>query len=171
MKQSRSLKVAGYIRVSDETQVDGHSLQAQDTEIQRWCQHRGHQLVYIYREEGKSAHTERIERRPQLMALLRDAEAGFYDLVVVHSIDRWSRNVGVQRQALQRLGKAGVGFASAGEDIDFTTPAGRLLLTTMGGVAEFFSDQLGFHVKKSQRVRGGQVHPSGQAVLPYLTGL
>ena len=161
MKQSRHLRVAGYIRVSDESQIEGHSLDAQRTEIRRWCEQRGYDLVRIYIELGKSAHTDRIERRPQLVALLRDAEAGQFDIVVVHNIDRWSRNVGVQRQALQRLVNAKVGFASVSEDIDFTTAAGRLLLTTMGGVAEFFSDQLGFHVKKSQRVRADSGLPGG----------
>ena len=68
-------------------------------------------------------------------------------------LDRWARNVGVQRQALQRLGDAKVGFASVTEDFDFTSPNGRLLLTMLGGVAEFFSDQLGVHVAKSQRHR------------------
>jgi len=95
MKQ-RKLRVAGYIRVSHESQVEGHSLDAQRTEIQRWSEQRDNELVRIYKEEGKSAHTDRIERRPQLMALLQDAEAGLFDIVVVHNIDRWSRNVGVQ---------------------------------------------------------------------------
>ena len=84
MKQSRRLKVAGYIRVSDESQVEGHSLDAQRTEIRRWSEQRENELVRIYEEEGKSAHTDRIERRPQLMALLQDAEAGQFDIVVVH---------------------------------------------------------------------------------------
>ena len=68
-------------------------------------------------------------------------------------LDRWARNVGVQRQALQRLGDAKVSFASATEDFDFTSPDGRLFLTMIGGVAEFFSDKRGVHVSKSQRQR------------------
>lgn len=87
------------------------------------------------------------------MALLQDAKADKFDIVVVHTIDRWSRNVGVQRQALQMLGDAKVGFASVTEDFDFTTPSGKLMLTMIGGVAEFFSDQLGVHVAKAQRYR------------------
>ena len=58
----------------------------------------------IYADEGVSAHTEKIEKRPQLMALLEGARRGEFDVVIVHTIDRWSRNVGVQRQALQQLG-------------------------------------------------------------------
>ena len=86
----------------DESQVEGHSLDAQRKEITRWCKQNDYELVRIYSEEGRPAHTERIDRRGELVALLRDAEAGDFDVVVVHNIDRWSRNVGVQRQALQR---------------------------------------------------------------------
>ena len=69
-----------------------------------------------------SAHTEQIERRPQLPALLDDASRGEFDVAIVHTLDRWSRSVGIQRQARQRLGDANVGFASVTESIDFTTP-------------------------------------------------
>ena len=59
-------RAAAYIRVSDESQVEGYSLEAQRAEITRWCQRRGYDLVKVYVEEGKSAHTDRIDRRPQL---------------------------------------------------------------------------------------------------------
>ena len=80
----------------------------------------------------ESAQTERIDRRKELMALLKDAKAGLFDDVVVHTTDRWARNIGAQSQALQRLAEAGVGFASVNEDIDFTSPEGRLLLIMLG---------------------------------------
>ncbi len=82
-------------------------------------------------------------------------------------IDRWARNVGVQRQALQRLGDARVGFASVSENVDFTTSHGKLLLTMMGGVAEFFSDQLAAHVSKAQRHRAGLGLPVGPLPFGY----
>jgi len=131
--------------------VDGYSLDAQRKEIERWCERHGYELITVYADEGISAHTENIKERPQLMKLLEDAKKGYFDCVVVHTLDRWARNVGVQRQALKLLGECNVGFASVTEDFDFSTPSGKLLLTTMGGVSEFFSDQLGVHVKKAQK--------------------
>ena len=119
-------------------------------------------MVQVYVEEGESARTERIDRRPKLVALLRDAKGDLFDIVAVHTIDRWSRDVGLQRQALLMLGDAGIGFASVMEDFDFTTPGGKLLLTMICGVAEFFSDQPGVHVSKDRRYRasaGMQVGP------------
>ena len=151
VKQGLAIRVVAYIRVSDESQVDGYSLDAQKNEIQRWCERHKYELITIYADEGISANTENIRERPQLMKLLEDAKKGIFDSVVVHTLDRWARNVGVQRQALKLLGECNVGFASVTEDFDFSTPAGKLLLTTMGGVSEFFSDQLGVHVRKAQK--------------------
>ena len=151
VKQGSTIRVIAYIRVSDESQVDGYSLDAQSKEIERWCERHGYELIAVYADEGISAHTENIKERPQLMKLLEDAKKGCFDCVVVHTLDRWARNVGVQRQALKLLGECNVGFASVTEDFDFSTPAGKLLLTTMGGVSEFFSDQLGVHVRKAQK--------------------
>ncbi len=138
-KKTSNKRVAAYLRVSDPSQVEKYSLDAQRADIERWCKRHGHELVQVYVEEGKSARSERIDRRPKLVALLRDSKADQFDIVLVHTIDRWSRNVGVQRQALQMLGDAGVGFASVMEDFDYTTPSGKLMLTMIGGVAEFFS--------------------------------
>lgn len=136
----------GYVRVSSEMQLEGHSLAAQRNEIARFCERERHERLRIYADEGVSAHTDLIEKCPQLAALLDDVATGAFDLVIVHTIDRWARNVGVQRQALQWLGAANVGFASVTESIDFSTPAGKLMLTMIGGVSEFFSDQLAVQV-------------------------
>src|SRR5687768_16718569 len=108
-------RVAAYVRVSDLSQVEGYSLEAQRAEIEKWARARGLRLVAVYSEEGVSAHSDDIARRPQLTQLLSDAGKTF-DLVAVHTLDRWARNVGVQRQALQRLGECGAGFASVTED-------------------------------------------------------
>ena len=166
-KRNSQMRVAAYLRVSDPSQVEKYSLDAQLADIKRWCQRLGHELVQVYVEDGKSARTERMDRRPKLVGLLGDARTDQFDIVVVHMLDRWSRNVGVQRQALQMLGDAGVGFASVMEDFDFTTPSGKLMLTMIGGVAEFFSDQLGVHVSKAQRYRASIGLPVGPIPFGY----
>lgn len=165
----RHQRVAAYVRVSSEEQTEGHSLDAQRREIRRYCERHQFELVKVYADEGVSAHTDKIEARPQLVALLEDARQRQFDVVVVHTIDRWARNVGVQRQALQHLGDFNVGFASVTENIDFTTPAGKLMLTMIGGVSEFFSDQLAVHVSKGQRERAEKGLPVGPIPFGYIT--
>lgn len=142
MSQLRN-RAAGYIRVSDESQVDGHSLEAQRQEIARHCDVHRYNLLRIYADEGVSAYTDRIEARPQFAQLLNDAENGMYDIVIVHTMDRWARRSAVQTQTLERLGKARVGFVSITENIDYTTPHGKLVLNFLGATSEFSSARLG----------------------------
>ena len=66
------MKATAYIRVSNTEQVDGHSLEAQERAIGEYCRTRGWELVTVYREEGKSAHTDSIHKRPIFRQLLDD---------------------------------------------------------------------------------------------------
>ena len=66
-------RAGAYIRVSSESQVDGHSLDAQERLFYEICKARGWQPVKIYREEGKSAHVDAISKRPVFRQLLDDA--------------------------------------------------------------------------------------------------
>ena len=159
----------GYIRVSTEDQTQGYSLDAQRTEIARYCERKGYELVRIYADEGVSAHTDKISKRPALSRLIDDAVQSQFDVVIVHTLDRWARNMRVQTEALQILGEAHVGFASVTENIDYTTPEGRLMLTMIGGFAEFFSAQLARHVKKGVRRRVEHGLPNGSVPFGYLS--
>jgi len=168
-KSGQHTRAVGYIRVSDESQIEGYSLDAQKREISEWCRAQGLDLLHFYEEEGESAFKESIEKRPKLVALLDATEAREFSVVVVHTLDRWARKAVVQVQACHRLGMSEVGFASVRENIDMTTPVGRLTLTLMGGINEFFSDQLGEHVKKAQRQRIAEGLPAGPCPFGYPT--
>ena len=146
-------RAVGYIRVSDSSQVEGHSLDAQRLEIVRYCERQGYELVEVYADEGVSAYTDQLSKRPAFSRMLDDAESSRFDVLVVHAIDRFARRASVQASALERLGQAGVGFVSIVESFDFTAPSGKLLLTILSGANEFFSAQQGVHISKSKRRR------------------
>ena len=97
--------------------------------------------------------------------MLADAEAGRFDVVVVHKLDRFARNLRVTLETLDRLERAGVGFVSITENMDFSTPMGRVVLTTMGGFAQFYSDNLSTETKKGKRERKAQGLYNG--LLPF----
>ena len=169
MKGSReSVRAAGYVRVSDESQVEGHPLDAQRREIKRYCEAQGYELVVIYADEGVSAYTDQIEARPQFAKLLKDAEAHIFNVVIVHTIDRWARKSAVQAEALQRLGNANIGFVSVTENMDYTTPHGKWMLTMMGANSELSSALIGIHVKKAQRQRAELGLPLGDIPFGYV---
>ena len=87
---------------------------------------------------------------------IEDAEAHRYDVLVVHKIDRFSRNLKVTLECLDKLGKAGVGFVAIENNIDYTTPMGKLMLQMQGALAEFYSGNLSEEVKKGLSERRAQ---------------
>jgi len=143
-----AVRAVPYIRVSDSSQVDGHSLDAQERLFRQLCETRGWEPGAVYREEGKTAHVDAIARRPVFRQLLDDAAKGLFDVVVVHTLDRWARNLRVQLEAMSMLTKAGVGFVSISEQIDWSTAHGRLQAQILGSFAEYFSEALSNHIKK-----------------------
>ena len=151
------MRAAGYIRVSDASQVDGYSLAAQERQFTEYCEGKGWPTASIYREEGRSARYESIRKRPVFQQLLDDARAGKFDVVIVHTLDRWSRNSKVLLESVAILDEANVGLVSITENLDWSTPEGRLVAKTLGNFSEFFSDMLAKHTKKGidERARQG----------------
>jgi len=168
MKPSKGNRAFGYIRVSDRDQVQGHSLEAQESGIRQWCERNGYDTVRIFAEEGKSAHVDEIHKRPVFKPMLDAVVRHETDIVVVHTLDRWARKLGVQCEAFRILANVEVGFSSVMENTDMFTPSGRLMLNTIGSHNEFFSDQLGLHVRKSLKVRAESGLHNGPAPFGYI---
>ncbi len=147
--QGDSTLAAIYVRVSSKEQVEGYSLDAQRRACREFCASRGYQVVAEYADEGISAHTDNLAKRPDFSRMLADAEAGQFGVVVCHKMDRFARRLRVTLECLERLGKARVAFASVSEpDLDYTTPQGFLFLTMLGGLAEWYSRNLSTETKK-----------------------
>jgi DNA invertase Pin-like site-specific DNA recombinase len=86
----------------------------------------------VYREKASGAKTD----RPELAKLLRKLEPG--DVVLVTRLDRLARSTRDLLNVLASITERGAGFRSL-KDLwaDTTTPHGRLMLTVLGGLAEF----------------------------------
>jgi DNA invertase Pin-like site-specific DNA recombinase len=107
--------------------TDGQSLESQLTQLQGCCK--------VFAEKISGAVTE----RPALKRLLRAVEAG--DTVIVTRLDRLTRSTRDLLNILATLTEKKVGFRSLAEGrADTTTPHGRLMVTLLGGVAEFERD-------------------------------
>lgn len=142
------MKVAGYARVSSREQVEGYSLDAQIRAIEAYCAARGWEPPTMYVDEGRSAYTDVTAQRPRFSAMLDAAEGQQYGAIVVHKLDRFARSLLVTLRELQRLEKSGVAFASISEDMNFTTPIGRVILATLAAFAEYYSRNLSNEVNK-----------------------
>ncbi len=161
------MRAVAYIRVSDPSQIEGHSLDAQERLFRELCKSRGWEALRIYREEGKSAHVDAIARRPVFRQLLDDAAKGEFDVVVIHTLDRWARNQRVLLESLAILGKHGVGLVSITENIDYSTPQGKLFTQMLGSFAEYFSSSLATHIEKGQGERANMGRHAGGVPFGY----
>src|SRR5438309_9888957 len=112
----------GYARVS----TDGQSVEAQVRQLtQAGCRK-------VFREVASGAKTDRA----QLRRLLDQLGAG--DVVTVTRLDRLARSTRDLLNTLAAITAKQAGFRSLGDTwADTTTPHGRLMLTVLGGLAEF----------------------------------
>ena len=89
LKKSTAL----YVRVSTDRQaLEGESLRAQEEILKEYCKNSGISEYKIYRDEGCSA-KQKYNKRPVMMKLLSDIEAGKIHQVLFIKLDRWMRNV------------------------------------------------------------------------------
>jgi DNA invertase Pin-like site-specific DNA recombinase len=112
----------GYARVS----TDGQSLASQDAQLHAaGC-------AKVYAEKISGARSD----RPELAKALKRLGPG--DVLMVARLDRLARSTRDLLNILDAIAKAGAGFKSLGDAwADTTTPHGRLMLTVLGGLAEF----------------------------------
>ena len=150
------MKAALYAGVSSEEQTEGYSIDAQRRAFAVLCESKEWIPCREYVDEGKSARTENINRRPAFKEAITDALEHQYDILVVHKVDRFSRKLSVTLEYFNKLVKAEVGFLSITEQMDFTTPWGKFTLSMLGGLAELYSDNLSFETKKGWQERREQ---------------
>src|ERR1017187_623777 len=120
-----------YSRVS--TLNHGQDPEVQSREIREYCQRRGWPLVGEYVDAGISGAKE---RRPQLDRLIADAHKRKFEVIVVWKFDRFARSVSHLLRALENFRALGIEFVSLSEQIDTSTPTGKMVFTVLGAVAE-----------------------------------
>jgi DNA invertase Pin-like site-specific DNA recombinase len=123
-------RVALYARVS--------TLLAQDPEMQllelrEYASHRGWTVMgeYVDRTAGAK------ESRPALNRLMADAHQRKFDVIVVWKIDRFGRSLRHLVNALAELEGRGIAFVSLRDNLDLSTPSGRLMFQVGAAMSEF----------------------------------
>lgn len=146
----RPARAAVYIRVSSADQVDNFSLEAQEQAARQYVEAHGWDLHRVYADEGHSARTT---NRPAFQMMLRDAQLRQFNVILVHKLDRLFRNLGNLLECVQALDRREVRLVSVSEDIDFSSASGRMLLTNLGMISEFYSNNLREETIKGKRQR------------------
>lgn len=125
------MRVAIYARVS--TANNGQDPTMQTRELREYAERRGWKLAGEYVDVGISGTKE---KRPELDRLMADAHRRRFDAVVVWKFDRFARSVSHLLRALETFKAQGIEFVSFSEQLDTSTPAGKLVFTVLGAVAE-----------------------------------
>ncbi len=115
-------QVIGYARVSS----TGQSLDVQLEKLEA----AGCRRVFKEKQSGRQA-----ENRAELQRCLEYVREG--DVLVVTKLDRLARSVIDLHQIAARLEGQGVGFRVLDQNVDTTTPAGKLTFSVLAAVAEF----------------------------------
>jgi DNA invertase Pin-like site-specific DNA recombinase len=129
--RSASPRAAIYARVS--TANNGQDPAMQTRELQDYCVRRGWTVAGEYVDVGISGTKE---KRPELDRLLADAHRRRFDAVVVWKFDRFARSVSHLLRALEMFQSLGIEFVSLSEQLDTSTPTGKMVFTVLGAVAE-----------------------------------
>jgi DNA invertase Pin-like site-specific DNA recombinase len=130
MQSESAQRVAIYARVS--TTNHGQDVNMQLRELRQFADARGWQVV----DEYTDAITSTKEKRPALDRLMADAHKRRFDIVCVWRFDRFARSVSHLLRALETFKALGIDFVSFSEQMDTSTPAGKMVFTVLGAVAE-----------------------------------
>jgi len=118
-------------------------------ELCEYCKRRGWPIVREYVDLGISGAKE---RRPGLDRLIADAHKRKFEVIVVWKFDRFARSVSHLLRALETFRALGIEFVSLSEQVDTSTPTGKMIFTVLGAVAELERSLI------AERVRAGLRH-------------
>jgi DNA invertase Pin-like site-specific DNA recombinase len=125
------MRVAIYARVST---LNGQDPEMQLREMREYAVRRGWELAGEYIDHGVSGAKE---SRPELNRLMQDARQRRFDAVAVWKLDRFARSLKMLVVSLAELEALGVAFVSLRDNLDLSTPTGRLMFQVVGAMAEF----------------------------------
>jgi site-specific DNA recombinase len=144
MSQNKPL-AAIYIRVSTQDQAQhGFSLDAQQDALQNYAKALGYEIYKLYRDEGKSA---KDLNRPEMINLLRDAEARKFQAIFIYKLDRFSRSLKDLILTIDKLKEWGIDFISLQDKIETASASGKLMFQIIGAFAEFERNIIGDRTK------------------------
>ena len=118
----------------------------QTRELRQFAEARGWHIIDAYIDSGVSGAKD---SRPELNRLMADAHKRRFDVVAVWRFDRFARSVSHLLRALETFNALGIAFVSLSEQMDTTTPTGKMVFTVLGAVAELERSLI------AERVRAG----------------
>jgi len=124
-------------------------------ELREYAERREFHIVKEYTDNGVSGSKD---SRPALNQLRIDAGQRRFDAVLVWKLDRFARSLKNLVNALAEFEALGIAFVSLRDNLDLTTPSGRLMFQIIGAMAEFERALI------QERVKAGLAHAKAKGV-------
>ncbi len=129
------MKAALYIRVSTDKQAsEGTSLEVQEEKLRKFCEFQNWEIHKLYADRGISG---KDTERQQFQELMKEAREKKFEVVVVTKLDRFGRSLRDLINSIEELSTLKIQFTSVNDNINTTTPNGKLLFHILGAFAEF----------------------------------
>jgi site-specific DNA recombinase len=162
-KKKKRIRAVSYSRFSNESQRD-ESIEAQLRAINKYALDKGMEIVEEYIDKAKTATNS---KRPAFQKMIKDSENGLFDVIIVHKLDRFSRDkydsVVFKRQLLNN----GVIVLSVLENLD-GSPESEMMECMYEGFAAYYSKNLAREVMKGMLENAYKcLHTGGIAPLGY----
>jgi len=143
------MNIAAYCRVSTDKTDQLNSLEAQKKFFMEYTEKNGHNLVRLYADEGISG--TKIKNRKEFLRLMRDAQHGLFDMVVVKDISRFARNTVDLLQSIRTLKALGIEttFLTANMTV---LGQSEFVLTIFGALAQEESANTSKRVKFGKKI-------------------
>jgi DNA invertase Pin-like site-specific DNA recombinase len=145
-------RAALYLRVS----TDKQTVENQELQLRQVAERRGWEVVEVYNDAGISGAKDR-KQRPGLDQMLNDASRGKFDIVIMAwAIDRVGRSLSDLLSTIQHVEACRVDLYLDQQNIDTTTPMGKLVFSITGAFDEFERSMI------RQRVHAGLARARAQ---------
>lgn len=148
-------RVAAYVRVSTDRQVQGEGIATQETAIARYARRARLEVVATFRDEGESGALAERDGWADAEHAVRSGEVAG---IVVYKLDRLARDVMVQEQLMAGVWRLGGEIYSTAADEnnlrdDPEDPTRKLVRRMMGIIAEYERDMIVLRMKRGRRVK------------------
>ena len=157
------IKAVIYARFSSENQRD-ESIDAQIRAIQEYAKRNNIEIIETYTDRARSATSD---KRPDFQRMVKDSEKENFDMVIVHKLDRFSRDKYDSVYYKKRLLKNGVKVVSVTEQLD-DSPESVILESVLEGMADYYSKNLAREAMKGMKETAYKCqHTGGTPPLGY----